>query len=180
MPSPPYTTYASSVLMLGAVVTKRMNKKPIGSKRPRTFGLQAPAGPSTQGGRAARQAILLATADETLVCGWVDFVEHGWDLKNFDAMSAQYKARFGRDFDLLRGEYDSFSKNLTTLFAELKLQQAVGENDPSLETTEEHSVTGAKMMIYTPTETKTPVGVVALIVLLLGAAVVAWLLIAPA
>lgn len=166
MSKAPYTTYASSVVMLAGIVTSRMNKKPIGKARPRLLALQEPAGPSTQGGRAARQSLLLVADRESAVCGWVDFVEQAWDLKNYDAMAARYQARFDKAFDLTRAEYDSFTKNLTLVFKELKLKQAIGDNDPSVETTEEHAVTGSGVVLYPPVPTGIPTGVVALIIAL--------------
>ena len=166
MSQAPYTTYASSVVMLAGIVTSRMNKKPIGTKRPRLLALQAPPGPSTQGGRAARQALMLVADSETAVCGWVDFVEQSWDLKNYDAMAARYQARFAKELDLTRAEYDSFAKNLALVFKELKLKQAVGVDDPSVETTEEHAVTGSGVVLYPPVPTALPTGVVLLIVAL--------------
>ncbi len=165
----PYTTYASSVVMLAGIVTSRLNKKPIGKKRPRLLALQPPAGPSTQGGRAARQALMLVADRESAVCGWVDFVEQSWDLKNYDAMASRYLARFGNEFDLTRLEYEAFIKNLTAVFKELKLKQAVGEADPSFETTEENAVTGSGVVLYPPVPTGVPTGAMVLIVVLTAA-----------
>ncbi|MEM7678479.1 MAG: hypothetical protein AAF449_21015, partial [Myxococcota bacterium] len=65
----------------------RFAKERFGTERPRYLRIREPDGPSTNGGRVARQAITLVDFQEdarsTIVCGFIDTVAKKAELRGF-------------------------------------------------------------------------------------------------
>jgi hypothetical protein len=79
---------------------------------PRRPRLMAPAGPSTSGGRLARQHLTLDPADgydgPAVVVGWADPARRLAELRTLRAVDAAYRVRFGQRLDLEPSHYGRF------------------------------------------------------------------------
>ena len=74
----------------------------------RRFKLMEPDGPSTAGGRQARQSLILQPdeGEQKLVAGWIDATQKSAELKGYNTLKEQHQARFGKSLDMSREEYD--------------------------------------------------------------------------
>ena len=99
----------------------RFAKERFGTTRPRYLRVREPDGPSTAGGRRARQAITLIDAQEdprsTIVCGFVDSAAKKAELRGFAVVGRAYEQRFGAPADITRGEYNRMMSMLQDFMA---------------------------------------------------------------
>lgn len=79
---------------------------------PRQPRLVAPPGPSTGGGKLARQNISLVPVDgaqgPSVVVGWADSSTRRAELRVYRVVADGYRARFGKDLDIPRAAYNRF------------------------------------------------------------------------
>ncbi len=77
--------------------------------------------PSTDGGKRARQSIVLVpvdgTTDGTAMCGWVDTARREAELRPYEVVSAQHLERYRRPFDVTVADYDAVTAELRELLA---------------------------------------------------------------
>jgi hypothetical protein len=97
---------------------------------PRRLKLMEPE-MSTDGGRKARQSIVLAAdADgaRALVAGWLDVPRKVSELKSYNLQGAQYEARYGGErIDIQREEYERALAELQSFFRIQQIQTTVVE-----------------------------------------------------
>lgn len=84
--------------------------------------LTAPHGPSTGGGKMARQHITLSPiGDEegaVVVAGWADQTRGQAELRSYEVVAAKHKERFGVKLDIPSAAYRSFLKRAQAFFHE--------------------------------------------------------------
>lgn len=109
--SPDRTIHAQQALEFTDVFDFKFGPAVYGVRRPRRLELSKPDGPSTAGGRLARQNMVLIPVDETkaspIVVGWVDVSNKKGELRSFRMLGKQFEARHHRGIDL---EADAYSK----------------------------------------------------------------------
>jgi len=104
------TFHANQAIQISELLTIRFARDAFGTAPQRKVAVSQPDGPSTDGGRKARQAILLSAEDGTgaLMCGFIDVAQHKAEVRNYSALSQEFQARHRRPIDISRGEYDRF------------------------------------------------------------------------
>ncbi|HJL42289.1 MAG TPA: hypothetical protein RMG48_13395 [Myxococcales bacterium LLY-WYZ-16_1] len=103
---PKHTVHAQQALDLSEVFAHRFRSKQLGNP-PRSLRLNEPDGPSTAGGRQARQSMVLVNEPgDAVVVGWVDVAAKTAELRSFPYVANQYRARRGQGLDVPQPEYE--------------------------------------------------------------------------
>ncbi|MBI4821643.1 MAG: hypothetical protein HY791_35605 [Deltaproteobacteria bacterium] len=108
------TVHAQQALDISELLSLKFADKSFGTRTPRKLKVTAPDGPSTGGGKRARQSIILVPAEEpenwnsgeSVPCGWLDAAQKQAELKSFDVLASQYHQRHGRRIDIDQPGYD--------------------------------------------------------------------------
>ena len=106
------TFHANQALQLGELVEVRFGGTMFGRRKLR---VTEPDGPSTDGGRKARQSIVLSTETNdgtSIVCGFVDTARHVAEVRAYNVISETYTARHGEKLDFWQSDYDGFCQDL--------------------------------------------------------------------
>lgn len=113
---PSRTHHANQALALADLINLKFSPERYGTENPRYVKVREPDGPSTDGGRKARQAILLCSAkdeeDAGLVCGFVDVMKRVAELRSYVVLKQAYESRFHAELDLSRGEHGRFLEKM--------------------------------------------------------------------
>jgi len=110
-----YTMTAREGLDAAELVSAAFARKTIGQRTPRRVEVIAPDGPSTAGGKRARQTIRLVPAasdGSPVMCGFLDVAQKVVELRSFETLVQQYEARFGEPCDITRDEYTGLCRDL--------------------------------------------------------------------
>lgn len=115
------TYHANQAVELGELLAIRFGDLNFGNTTRRNLKVSEPDGPSTDGGRKARQSILLAPDGRgpAIVCGFLDVSRRTAEVRSFVLISQQYQQRHGVGLDFTREDYDRFVHELLEF---LKLQ----------------------------------------------------------
>jgi translation initiation factor IF-2 len=106
---PSRTYHANQAIQVSDLISVKFADRRFGTSTPRIVRVSEPDGPSTDGGRKARQPILLVPEQgegNTVVCGFLDVTKRSAELRAYLVLSQQYQQRFGVPLDLSKGEYD--------------------------------------------------------------------------
>lgn len=118
---PKRTYHASQAVHMSDLLNLRFAKERFGTDRPRFLRVREPDGPSTAGGKRARQAITLIDFQEearsTIVCGFIDTVAKKAELRGFAMVKQAYEQRFHEAIDITRGEYNRMMSMLQDFMA---------------------------------------------------------------
>lgn len=115
-----YTMTALEGLDAAELVKAAFAKKLIGAVTPRRLEVAAPDGPSTAGGKRARQTIRLvpATGDGApVMCGYLDVARKLAEVRHYRTVAQQYQERFGKTFDVTASEYAGLCRDLEATLA---------------------------------------------------------------
>lgn len=123
------TEFAQEAFQLGEILELKFSMVRLGRQTPRKLMIGELSGPSTAGGKLARQSLILApethTVDnpsgEAITFGWLDSAKREAHLKAFGVIQAQYKRRFSRNIDILQTGYEDFIDDIEKFF----LMQAI-------------------------------------------------------
>jgi hypothetical protein len=110
-----YTMTAREGLDAAELVNAAFSRKTIGKKTPRRVEVIAPDGPSTAGGKRARQTIRLVPAagdGSPVMCGFLDVAQKVVELRSYETLAQQYEARFGAVCDITQDEYAGLCRDL--------------------------------------------------------------------
>ena len=104
------TMFATHASLFADRLRERFAQKVYGrTPHQRVLRIDEPEGPSTAGGRLARQAISLVhrtgTAP-TLVCGWVDVSKQEAQLRVHESVARRYETHHGAALELAAAEYE--------------------------------------------------------------------------
>jgi len=114
-----YTATAAQGFDSATLINAAMANKHVGKTVQRRVVVAEPDGPSTSGGKHARQTITLApvTAGQggTVMCGWLDVAKKMAGLRDFRAVSDQYKGRYGAVLDITAEDYLGIVRDLEGL-----------------------------------------------------------------
>ncbi|RKH21719.1 hypothetical protein, partial [Corallococcus sp. CA031C] len=105
------TMFATHSALLAERLKSELQHKIYGRTPHRILRVDEPEGPSTAGGKQARQAISLVDrkgSAPALVAGWVDVAKGQASLRNHEAVAKRYEFQHGSPLELLPEEYDKF------------------------------------------------------------------------
>jgi translation initiation factor IF-2 len=133
--SPLRTMFANHSALLAEELRAALSKKVYGRGPHRVLRIDEPEGPSTAGGKLARQSIALVPrkgSGPSLVCGWVDVSKREAQLRNFDAVAKRYESHHGEPLELRADEYERFLNDVEEVLtrAVIKVRVMVPEEAP--------------------------------------------------
>lgn len=110
------TYHANQAVHLSDLINLKFSPERYGTSNPRYVRVSEPDGPSTDGGLKARQAVLLCAQkdpeDRGILCGHVGIRNKDAELRSFAYVKHQYEARYRREIDITRSEYNRFIDEL--------------------------------------------------------------------
>lgn len=131
MPEEPNrTVHAQQAFEFTEVFAYKFDPAVFGQTPPRRLKLFEPDGPSTAGGKQARQSLVLVPESGdggNLVIGWIDVSLKAAELRSYDLLAQQFKARFGSRIDLSRQEYETLLDDLRAFLKIQKIDLKVAE-----------------------------------------------------
>lgn len=106
---PQRTVHAQEAFRFSDVFGYKFAEVTYGASNPRRLKLNEPE-MSTDGGRKARQSIVLIPDEEagrSLLCGWLDVPRKTAELRTYNLLSQQYESRHGGEaLEMAREDYD--------------------------------------------------------------------------
>ncbi|MFP2928881.1 hypothetical protein ACLESO_27515 [Pyxidicoccus sp. 3LG] len=105
------TMFANHSALLAEQFRDAMASKMYGRGPHRVLRIDEPEGPSTAGGKLARQAISLVPrkgSGHSVMCGWVDVSKREAQLRNFEAVARRYESHHGEPLEMQPEEYERF------------------------------------------------------------------------
>ena len=111
------THHANQAVALSELVALKFAKLSLGGRTPRTLKISAPDGPSTGGGRQARQSLVLTPISSkapSIVCGYIDSARGVAELRSFVVLDKQSRDRHGEPLDFMRVDYDKFIHDMVS------------------------------------------------------------------
>lgn len=127
-----YTVNAREGFNTSEVVNAAFAKRSFGSSTPRRLEVVEPDGPSTAGGKRARQTIRLVPREGNappLMCGSLDASQRAVELRSYGALCAQYEERFRQPLDISAEEYTRLAKDLQATLSFFKYTFTVEQVD---------------------------------------------------
>jgi hypothetical protein len=130
------TQHAGEVATANELLRVRFSDRAYGTRRKRVLRLSEPESLSTDGGRKARQTILLVDEGSeprapALVCGWVDVPKSAAEIRAYVAAKDGYSQRGGPTLDLSHNEYDRAMAELQDFLTTVKVSTTVVATVPA-------------------------------------------------
>lgn len=128
-----YTMLARQGIDAAEVVNAAMQKRTLGTTTPRRVEVIAPHGPSTSGGKKARQSITLTPTSgqgASIVFGFLDVAAKSFEVRPYQVVTQQYRQRFGEAFDAAAEEYDALTKDLGKILSTLGFKLTEPKDEP--------------------------------------------------
>jgi len=141
---PSRTHHANQAVALSELVALKFARLNLGGGTARSLKISAPDGPSTGGGRKARQSLVLASEGgkgASIVCGYIDTARGVAELRSFVVLDKQNRERHGTPLDFMRVDYDKFvhdmvsflhSQGLDARVSNEKIERATPAETPSM------------------------------------------------
>jgi hypothetical protein len=129
-----YTINAREGFNAAEVVNAAFGKRALGSTTPRRLEVVEPDGPSTAGGKRARQTIRLVAIQGSaapLMCGSLDASQRAVELRSYAAVRAQYEGRFNQPLDISPDDYTRVCKDLQATLSVFKYTFTVENAEPT-------------------------------------------------
>ncbi len=113
-PQAPMTAFASAAMLMADVLTERHARSRWGTPA-RKLKIEEPSGPSTGGGRRARQNLTLVPVDggTSIAAGWLDVSSKEALLRSYESLERKYAGRLGGKLDLSEKDYDRFISDVS-------------------------------------------------------------------
>ncbi len=127
-----YTMMAHQAVNAAELLNQGLGKKTFGKVNPRRVEVSEPDGPSTSGGKRARQSITLVPVSGdggALMCGWLDVSQKLGEMRPYEEIAEQSKKRFGTKFEATPEEYDTLVKDLANMLKTLGFQLVKEEDE---------------------------------------------------
>jgi hypothetical protein len=113
------TAFSNKAAMIADLIKATFARRSYGTA-PYRLHIDEPDGPSTGGGRQARQPLSLVANVESapaIVCGWVDVAKKESQLRSYGVVTKRHLSRYGAAPDITEEEYEQFLNELVdTLF----------------------------------------------------------------
>lgn len=120
-----YTRHAEEAVNSAALINSAFRKRVVGSAVPRHIEVAPPSGPSTSGGKKARQSITLVQVTQqsaAVMIGFLDVAQKSAGVREYEPVAKQYEARFRTPFETTREEYEGLTRELTGMLTTLGYQ----------------------------------------------------------
>lgn len=117
-----YTMHAFEGVNAAELINSALKKRVVGNALPRRVEVAAPSGPSTAGGRKARQSITLVPISgqgQAIMIGFLDVAQKSAGVRDYELVAKQYKVRFRSRFETSLQEYEGMVKDLTGMLSTL-------------------------------------------------------------
>lgn len=117
-----YTHNAEEGLNAAELINDALRKRVIGGVAPRHVEVAPPSGPSTSGGKKARQSITLVQTSQpapAVMIGFLDAAHKTAGIREYEVVAKQFEARFRSAFETTRDEYQVLTKDLTGMLVTL-------------------------------------------------------------
>ncbi|WP_158617007.1 hypothetical protein, partial [Corallococcus exercitus] len=131
------TMFATHSALLAERLKAELQHKIYGRSPHRILRVDEPEGPSTAGGKQARQAISLVDRKGTapaLVAGWVDVAKGQASLRNHEAVARRYEFQHGSPLELAPEEYEKFLTDVDEVLRTAAIQVRILVPDESAPT----------------------------------------------
>ncbi|WP_375759075.1 hypothetical protein [Corallococcus exercitus] len=131
------TMFATHSALLAERLKAELQHKIYGRSPHRILRVDEPEGPSTAGGKQARQAISLVDRKGTapaLVAGWVDVAKGQASLRNHEAVARRYEFQHGTPLELVPEEYEKFLNDVDEVLRTAAIQVRILVPDESAPT----------------------------------------------
>ncbi|WP_254614819.1 hypothetical protein [Myxococcus sp. CA056] len=130
------TMFANHSALLAEQLRDALAKKMYGRGPHRVLRIDDPEGPSTAGGKLARQSISLVPrkgSGPSVVCGWVDVSKREAQLRSFEGVAKRYESHHGEPLELAPEEYERFLHDVEDVLvkAVMKVRLIVPEEQAS-------------------------------------------------
>ncbi|MFP2907960.1 hypothetical protein ACLESD_23500 [Pyxidicoccus sp. 3LFB2] len=109
------TMFANHSALLAEQLRSALSSKMYGRGPHRVLRIDEPEGPSTAGGKLARQSISLVPRKGTgpsVMCGWVDVSRREAQLRNFEGVAKRYETHHGEPLEMQAAEYERFLQDV--------------------------------------------------------------------
>lgn len=125
---PNRTINAQQAFAFGDVFAYKFDPASYGPRQ-RKLHLVEPDGPSTAGGKQARQSLVLEWPEggSRLVIGWVDVPAKQAELRSYNVICQHYVARYGGSFEMSTEDYDRMLSDIRSLFKHRKIEPSMVE-----------------------------------------------------
>ena len=127
------TVHAQQAMELTDLFSYKFGALRYGQKAPRRLELKEPDGPSTAGGKQARQALVLVDdgdPPQTMVFGWVDTTQRRCEVRSLPALGRQHQQRFSRPIDFEVAEHQRLVEDLRGFLKIQKIETVEVEPPP--------------------------------------------------
>ncbi|AFE05399.1 hypothetical protein COCOR_03720 [Corallococcus coralloides DSM 2259] len=131
------TMFATHSALLAERLKAELQHKIYGRSPHRILRVDEPEGPSTAGGKQARQAISLVDrkgSAPALVAGWVDVAKGQASLRNHEAVAKRYEFQHGTPLELVPEEYEKFLTDVDEVLRTAAIQVRILVPDESAPT----------------------------------------------
>jgi len=132
------TEFANQGALMADLLKETFAQRRYGPAKYRLH-IEEPSGPSTSGGRQARQPLSLVSRKEpvpAIVCGWVNVAQKEAQVRSYGVVARRYESRHGYPPKLSQDEYERFlDKLMDTLFdGGFQILHLVSDEDAGLAT----------------------------------------------
>jgi hypothetical protein len=161
-----YTVLAREGINAAQLINARLAKKTIGKADPRRVEVASPHGPSTSGGKKARQSITLVPVSGeggSIMFGWLDVGQKLAELRTHEDVARQYKKRFGGRFDVTAEEYGVLVKDLEQMLGMLQFSMIEEEEEEAESAAPAGPKNGGKTLVYVAVAAALVIAIIALV-----------------
>ncbi len=125
------TMMAQQALDMSDLLNLRFKQQVVGTGEKMRLAVTTPDGPSTQGGKRARQSFTLEPADGSgkgaIMCGWLDVGQRAAELRTHRMVAAQYQNRYHTAFGVPVEEYDALLREVQSMLQAQSFQVHVAD-----------------------------------------------------
>jgi len=110
------TVVAQEAMDIGEHLLLLFSKTTVGANPQMRVDVAKPDGPSTEGGKKARQTISLVPVESVsgkVMVGWIDVAQKRVEIRSFRMVRHQYYDRYGMDFRVSQSEYEKIVEQLS-------------------------------------------------------------------
>ena len=128
------TMMAQQALETSDLLNLRFASRVVGHTVKRKLMVDAPDGPSSDGGKKVRQSIVLAPVNDadagTIMVGWLDIAQKRAELRLYEVVKSQYEQRYHQPFDVDKAPYDALMRDVQSMLGVQDITVAIIQDTP--------------------------------------------------
>lgn len=144
------THHADLGVAVSDLVVRKFAAQRYGNLRRRIVRVMEPDGPSTDGGRKARQSIVLIPEDGemggSIVCGWLDVARRSAEVKSHPVVSQAFQERYGMEIDISKSEYQRFVDAILEFLRNAQIDARIARAERGNTAVSERAITPAPVL----------------------------------